>query len=116
MTATPYSNTLTDVIALLCKREKDGRSTHGTTVDRTDYSLLRWLKESQEEKADDLLYMGAAIRVAEAMDALLARAEDLLKQAPPITNDMYIDHAKTISFGKQSRALANEIKTFRGIA
>lgn len=67
MTTVPYSDTLTSTISLLCKREQEGRTTHGTTVDRTDYSLLRWLKESQEEKADDLMYMGAAIRVATAL-------------------------------------------------
>lgn len=116
MTTAPYSATLTSTIALLCKREQEGRTTHGTTVDRKDYSLLRWLTESQEEKADDLMYMGAAIRAAEAMDELLARAEALLRKAPPITNDMYLDHAKEISFGKQAKALAKEIRAFRGIA
>lgn len=45
---------------------------------------------------------------------LLARAEALLKKAPPITNEMYVDRDKKISFGKQAKALAKEIRTFRG--
>ncbi|GAA0907490.1 hypothetical protein GCM10009552_15500 [Rothia nasimurium] len=77
MTTAPDSATLTGAIALLRQREQDGHTTHGTTVDRTDYSLLRWLKESQEEKADDLMYMGAAIRVAEDLEVLVAVARDL---------------------------------------
>ncbi|KAF1006027.1 MAG: hypothetical protein GAK28_02935 [Luteibacter sp.] len=89
MTTAPDSITLTDVIALLRKREQDGRSTHGTTVDRTDYSLLRWLTESQEEKADDLLYMGAAIRVATALIDERDRLRDALAEIVRIHDNVW---------------------------
>lgn len=58
------SATLTQLIAMLRQREQVGLAKYGTTVDRTDYTHVDWLREALHESMDKSLYLLRAIETA----------------------------------------------------
>lgn len=58
------SDTLTQLIAMLRQREQVGRTKYGTTVDRTDFTHVDWLREALHESMDKSLYLLRAIETA----------------------------------------------------
>jgi hypothetical protein len=59
---TPPSTLTTDsivnsVITQFVKRSNVGLAKYGTTLDRTDLSLLDWVQHAQEELMDGILYL-----------------------------------------------------------
>lgn len=45
------------VIAKFQQRSELGQKKYGTTLDRTDLSVLDWIKHAQEEHMDAILYL-----------------------------------------------------------
>ena len=48
---------VTAVIAKFEERAKFGKEKYGTDLDRTDLSVLDWIKHAQEEHMDAILYL-----------------------------------------------------------
>jgi len=116
MTTAPDSAALASLLEDFRQREQVGIAKYGVTVDRTDLTHVQWLQHALEESMDNCLYLKRAIETAKHAEHLLAKAEALLRQTPPICNDIYHKRSYKVSFGKQAKALAKEIKAFRGIA
>lgn len=55
------SRTLTRALADLTHREQIGVERYGITVDRDDFDLERWLRESYDEALDLVLYLRRAL-------------------------------------------------------
>jgi len=45
------------IIEKFMKRSEDGKKKYGTTLDRTDLSVLDWINHAQEEHMDAILYL-----------------------------------------------------------
>ncbi len=45
------------VITKFAVRAKIGKEKYGTTLDRTDLSVLDWIQHAQEEAMDQILYL-----------------------------------------------------------
>lgn len=46
-----------DIISKFEKRAQDGHIKYGTTMDRTDLSVLEWINHAQEELMDGIIYL-----------------------------------------------------------
>lgn len=53
----PEDSIVNDVIEQYKIRSKNGIKEYGTSLDRTDFSLLQWLNELQSELMDATLYI-----------------------------------------------------------
>lgn len=45
------------IIEKFMKRSEEGKKKYGTTLDRTDLSVLDWINHAQEEHMDAILYL-----------------------------------------------------------
>lgn len=45
------------IVSQFVKRSEIGKSKYGTTLDRTDLSVLEWIQHAQEEHMDAILYL-----------------------------------------------------------
>jgi hypothetical protein len=45
------------IIEKFMKRSEEGKRKYGTTLDRTDLSVLDWINHAQEEHMDAILYL-----------------------------------------------------------
>ena len=45
------------IIEKFMKRSEEGKRKYGTTLDRTDLSVLDWINHTQEEHMDAILYL-----------------------------------------------------------
>ena len=45
------------IVSQFVKRSEIGKSKYGTTIDRTDLSVLEWIQHAQEEHMDAILYL-----------------------------------------------------------
>lgn len=45
------------IVSQFVKRSEIGKSKYGTTLDRTDLSVLDWIQHAQEEHMDAILYL-----------------------------------------------------------
>jgi len=45
------------IVSQFIKRSEIGKSKYGTTLDRTDLSVLEWIQHAQEEHMDAILYL-----------------------------------------------------------
>ena len=45
------------IVSQFVKRSEIGKSKYGTTLDRTDLSVLEWIHHAQEEHMDAILYL-----------------------------------------------------------
>ena len=45
------------VVAKFLERSAVGRAKYGTTLDRTDLTVLQWIQHAQEEHMDAILYL-----------------------------------------------------------
>jgi hypothetical protein len=45
------------IVSQFVKRSEIGKSKYGTTLDRTDLSVLEWIQHAQEEQMDAILYL-----------------------------------------------------------
>lgn len=52
-----YDSVVTAVISAFQKRAEIGLKKYGTTLDRTDLSILEWIQHAQEEHMDAILYL-----------------------------------------------------------
>lgn len=57
----------TQVIRLILERAETGKKKYGTTMERSDFSPKRWIRELQAELLDGAIY---AERVAELFEAM----------------------------------------------
>jgi len=48
---------VSDIISKFEKRAQDGHVKYGTTMDRTDLSVLDWINHAQEELMDGIIYL-----------------------------------------------------------
>lgn len=84
--ATGCSDTSRVLIELLARRDAHGKAKYGTSLDRTDLSLVDWLQHQTEELLDGAGYAQAAKREAEKLLALEAPLRKLighLQENPP---------------------------------
>lgn len=56
------------IIEMIRSRQAVGERKYGTTLDRTDLSLVDWLKHALEESLDHSLYLQKIIRIVTAME------------------------------------------------
>ena len=80
------SDTSRILIELLARRDAHGKAKYGTSLDRTDLSLVDWLQHQTEELLDGAGYAQAAKREAEKLLALeepLRKLIDHLQENPP---------------------------------
>lgn len=83
---TGCSDTSRILIELLARRDAHGRAKYGTSLDRTDLSLVDWLQHQTEELLDGAGYAQAAKREAEKLLALeepLRKLIGHLQENPP---------------------------------
>ena len=52
-----YDSVVTAIISAFQKRAEVGQQKYGTTLDRTDLSILEWIQHAQEEHMDAILYL-----------------------------------------------------------
>ena len=45
------------IVSQFVKRSEIGKSKYGTTLDRSDLSVLEWIQHAQEEHMDAILYL-----------------------------------------------------------
>ncbi len=45
------------VVEKFMKRSEEGKKKYGTSLDRTDLSVLDWINHAQEEHMDAILYL-----------------------------------------------------------
>jgi hypothetical protein len=45
------------VMEKFARRAEEGKAKYGTTLDRTDLSVLDWIQHAQEEHMDAILYL-----------------------------------------------------------
>lgn len=45
------------IVEKFMKRSEEGKKKYGTTLDRTDLSVLDWINHAQEEHMDAILYL-----------------------------------------------------------
>jgi len=45
------------IVSQFIQRSEIGKSKYGTTLDRTDLSVLDWIQHAQEEHMDAILYL-----------------------------------------------------------
>lgn len=45
------------IVEKFLKRSEEGKRKYGTTLDRTDLSVLDWINHAQEEHMDAILYL-----------------------------------------------------------
>jgi hypothetical protein len=45
------------IVSQFIQRSKIGKAKYGTTLDRTDLSVLDWIQHAQEEHMDAILYL-----------------------------------------------------------
>lgn len=45
------------IVEKFIKRSEEGKKKYGTTLDRTDLSVLDWINHAQEEHMDAILYL-----------------------------------------------------------
>lgn len=80
------SDTSRILIELLARRDAHGKAKYGTSLDRTDLSLVDWLQHQTEELLDGAGYAQAAKREAEKLLALEGPLRKLighLQENPP---------------------------------
>lgn len=53
----PLDSVVTSIIAKFRDRAIIGKEKYGTDLDRTDLSVLDWIKHAQEEHMDAILYL-----------------------------------------------------------
>ncbi len=46
-----------EVVRKFIERSRIGKEKYGTTLDRTDLSVIDWIKHAQEEHMDAILYL-----------------------------------------------------------
>lgn len=83
---TGCSDTSRILIELLARRDAHGRAKYGTSLDRTDLSLVDWLQHQTEELLDGAGYAQAAKREAERLlriEAPLRKLIEGLQESPP---------------------------------
>lgn len=61
--STPLQEVEDAVCAQIKKRRDAGRSKYGTTMERTDLSILQWVQHAQEESMDHAIYLEKLKRV-----------------------------------------------------
>lgn len=84
--ATGCSDTSRVLIELLARRDAHGKAKYGTSLDRTDLSLVDWLQHQTEELLDGAGYAQAAKREAERLlrvEAPLRKLIEGLQESPP---------------------------------
>jgi hypothetical protein len=57
MTVNAMDSIVTAVIEKFKARSEMGKAKYGTDLDRTDLSVLDWIKHAQEEHMDAILYL-----------------------------------------------------------
>ena len=80
------SDTSRILIELLARRDAHGKAKYGTSLDRTDLSLVDWLQHQTEELLDGAGYAQAAKREAERLlriEAPLRKLIEGLQESPP---------------------------------
>ena len=48
---------VTTIVEKFMKRSEEGKKKYGTTLDRSDLSVLDWINHAQEEHMDAILYL-----------------------------------------------------------
>ena len=80
------SQTTSQLIRQLAERDAHGKAKYGTSLDRTDLSLVDWLQHQTEELLDGAGYAQAAKREAERLlriEEPLRKLIDHLQENPP---------------------------------
>ena len=76
----PISDTTRTLIDQLAARDAKGRQKYGTSLDRTDLSLVDWLQHQSEELMDGAGYALAAKREAERLLRIEKWAYEVVEQ------------------------------------
>lgn len=74
------SQTTSQLIALLRRRDAAGRAKYGTTLDRTDLTPEQWLQHMAEEMLDGAGYALAAMREIGRLRAELAKKDAIIAE------------------------------------
>lgn len=53
------------VVVKILRRARDGRRKYGTTMERTDLSIVDWLEHAQQEAMDLAVYLEKLIQLME---------------------------------------------------
>ncbi len=93
-----YDSVVTSIINKFQSRARFGKNKYGTDLDRTDLSVLDWIRHAQEEHMDAILYLEKLAKEIASQSPPPTPPQECVHDVVQDTRDIDPDRSETIEY------------------